>query len=170
MIFLNYEFFAFIYLIVYIGAISIFFLFAVILLDLKYEETPHFFSFWTILHLIYFILFTIVYLYYYTQIFLPIKIEFIFDNNIFKNNYFENIFLFTNSNLEIQNIPMVTDVISIGSTIYFEYAIFIIVSGIILFIALFAIILLTFEVINKYFKYQEIISQLNVKNNIIITE
>jgi hypothetical protein len=101
---------------------------------------------------------------------LPIKIEFIFDNNIFKNNYFENIFLFTNSNLEIQNIPMVTDVISIGSTIYFEYAIFIIVSGIILFIALFAIILLTFEVINKYFKYQEIISQLNVKNNIIITE
>lgn len=140
---LGVDFISLIFLIIYLGAITVLFLFVIMMIQLKTEDFGNF-------------------------KFIPVfcfVVLFIFFIDIFKNNDVFMVFLNENSNLNYMNwflkIINIDNIRMIGQIAYTYFAVYFIISGIILLIAMIGAILLSLKK-NQYIrKWQNTSQQLS---------
>lgn len=121
------EFIALIFLIIYVGAISVLFLFVILMLDLKTNKSSNNKYFYNALILIFFFSVVILIL------------------NIFSINYYSNSFLFNFNVNWFYKIECLTDLSLIGQILYTHYVIQFLILGIILILAIIGVVSLTFN-------------------------
>jgi len=134
---LGINFIGFSYLLVYIGAVSILFLFILMLINIRISElTSNNKNSISLAIFIGILVYSILYkvLYYNTQN----NIYSHFNNNINKVNY-------VTSNSWENNLIDNTDIASIGNILYTNYSIWLILTSIILLLAMIAVIVITIE-------------------------
>lgn len=149
LILLECEFIALIFIVIYVGAISVLFLFVIIMLDvklknskkdiLKYFPIGSFFGF----------------------VFLAEILSIIFDN--FKTNPYSTSFLFNWNVNWFDKIDSITDIEAIGQVLYTYYVIQFLVAGFILLIAVIGSVVLTinYKDLNLKKKKQDIFRQVS---------
>ena len=151
--FLQLEFIPFVFIIVYVGAIAILFLFIVMMLNIKIVSgLPDFFKYFSLGSLI--------------GVFFFICIFSCLNNNLSLPE--EIIFFYLPKNW-LLNIDQITNLNNLGQTLYTDYFIFLIISGILLLVAMIGAIILTHE-FNKQTKNQYLFKQLsrNAKKSIFL--
>lgn len=153
MLLLNVEFFAFIFLIVYVGAIAVLFLFMVMTLDIKIanisQKIQHFFSYRSIFAIL-LLLNTLIFV---QEDYIYLSYNFI--ENIFLHSYTDySMILKTETHLEL-----------IGKALFKEFLIPFLFCGFILFISMVGAIVVTIEDFNlKAIKQQDAVIQ-NLRKN-----
>jgi NADH:ubiquinone oxidoreductase subunit 6 (subunit J) len=143
------EFMALIFIIIYIGAISVLFLFVILMLDLK---TKNYFNLYDIFPSI-----NIVILVFFFSMFIIIF------NNYTKNYYMDN-FLYNYNINWLYKIECITDLNSLGQILYTYYVIQFLILGILLLLAIIGAVTLTFNRNNFFFissQNQEIFRQIS---------
>jgi NADH-quinone oxidoreductase subunit J len=125
------EFMALIFIIIYVGAISVLFLFVIIMLDLKTSDS------FKKLHKLFPLNNVLVLLF-----FLSIVIAII--NNCSINNYF-NVFLFNFNINWLYKLDCITDLNLLGQILYTHYVIQFLILGMILLLAVLGAVALTFN-------------------------
>ena len=153
---LNCEFLALMFLIIYVGAIAILFLFVVMMLDLKAvdfkKDTLKYFPFGVIICGVFF-----------TEILMVV-------NEMFKSNPYQNSFL---SNLYLnwyERVDTFIEIHSIGQVVYTDYVFQFLIAGNVLLLATLAAVVLTINTGVNSDKTQVIFKQLsrNYKNVLIV--
>ena len=133
----EHEFMALIFVIIYIGAISVLFLFVILMLDIKaknsFKKFYEYFSFINLLILVFLFSFFVL----------------IFDN--FTKNYYINNFLFNFNINWFYKIECMTDLKALGQILYTHYVVQFLVLGMILLIAVIGAVALTFNSNTKNF-------------------
>ncbi len=134
---LNVEFLALSFVIIYVGAIAILFLFIVMMLDIKITDTS--FDFLKHGSLSYFLSFFFI-----LEIILPIfnltsKTNTVFDTNYIWINWFAELEVFSN-------------VQAIGQLLYTYYFIFFLIAGMVLFVSVIGALMLTVNLNKSLFK------------------
>jgi NADH:ubiquinone oxidoreductase subunit 6 (subunit J) len=125
------EFMALIFIIIYVGAISVLFLFVIIMLDLKtqnsFKNLYKFFPFNNILVFLFlFIIFTVIY-------------------NNFNTNYYNNNFLFNFNINWLYKLDYITDLNLLGQILYTHYVVQFLILGMILLLAVLGAVVLTYN-------------------------
>jgi NADH:ubiquinone oxidoreductase subunit 6 (subunit J) len=125
------EFMALIFIIIYVGAISVLFLFVIIMLDLKtqnsFKNLYKFFPFNNILVFLFlFSIFTVIY-------------------NNFNTNYYNNNFLFNFNINWLYKLDYITDLNLLGQILYTHYVVQFLILGMILLLAVLGAVVLTYN-------------------------
>lgn len=131
------EFIALIFIIVYVGAISVLFLFVILMLDLKAKNFYEYFSYFNFLILIFLFSFFIL----------------IFDN--YTKNYYTDNFLFNFNINWFYKIEGLTDLCALGQILYTHYVVQFLILGMILLQAIIGAVALTFNNKNKNFIFSQ---------------
>lgn len=131
------EFMALIFVIIYIGAISVLFLFVILMLDIKTKNSfKKFYEYFSFINLL-------------ILVFLFSFFALIFDN--FTKNYYINNFLFNFNINWFYKIECMTDLKALGQILYTHYVVQFLVLGMILLIAVIGAVALTFNSNTKNF-------------------
>lgn len=153
---LEIEFIALIFIIIYVGAIAVLFLFVVMMLDIKTinftKDSLKYFPIGSFLGVIFIVEMLLI----------------IF--NIFKvSPYTFNSFLLNNYTNWFEKIDCLTDLESIGQILYTNYVVQFLISGLILLLSVIGAVVLTIKTTTKQEKTQNIFKQLsrNYKNVIL---
>lgn len=141
------EFFAFLLLIVYVGAIAVLFLFVVMMLNIKITKKRNDFSFFSIIFINLFLLIIIFYkLTTFFDLFKTLPI------NLLDSNWINWIY----------EINVLNNIEVIGNVFYSNYSLLFLISSVILLIAMIGVIVLTVhKKSNKLTKKQQINNQIN---------
>jgi len=141
------EFIALIFIIIYVGAIAVLFLFVVMMLDIKSinltKDTVKYFPFGSFVGIIFLIEILIV----------------VFKN--FKINPYQKSFLFNFYTNWFEKIDSFTDLKSLGQILYTYYVLQFLIAGIILLLAVIGSVVLTIKIQTKQSKKQVIFRQLS---------
>ena len=142
--FLHLEFIPFIFIIVYVGAIAVLFLFIVMMLNIKIVSAyPDFFKYFSLGSLIGMFFFICIFSCLNNCLILPLNITFSYQ----PQNW-------------LLNIDKITNLNSLGQNLYTDYFVFFLISGVILLVAMIGTIILTHE-FNKQAKIQYLFRQLS---------
>lgn len=155
---LEYEFLALIFIIIYVGAIAVLFLFVVMMLDIKNlnvtKDSLKYFPFGSFIGLIF-----------------VIEILLVISNNFKSNPYFTS-FLSNSYTNWLDKIDLFTELESFGQLLYSFYMLQFLIAGLILLLAVIGAVVLTLTTINqsRLVKKQTIFKQLsrNFKNSLLI--
>lgn len=133
------EFMALIFIIIYIGAISVLFLFVILMLDLK-TNIKKFYDYFPFINLL-------------TLMFLFSFLYIIIDN--FTKNYYINTFLFNFNVNWFYKIDCMTDLNALGQILYTHYLVQFLTLGMILLLAVIGAVALTFNANKKTFLFNQ---------------
>jgi NADH-quinone oxidoreductase subunit J len=148
------EFLALLFVIIYVGAIAVLFLFVVMMLDIKTvnltKNTMKYFPFGSFISVVF--LFEIL--------------TVIFKN--FKTNPYQNIFLVNFYHDWYENLDPLTEIEALGQILYTHYVLQFLIAGFILFLATVGSIVLTISPPRKKSKSQIIFKQISRNKNAIL--
>jgi NADH-quinone oxidoreductase subunit J len=148
------EFLALLFVIIYVGAIAVLFLFVVMMLDIKTvnltKNTTKYFPFGSFISVVF--LFEIL--------------TVIFKN--FKANPYQNIFLVNFYHDWYENLDALTEIEALGQILYTHYVLQFLIAGFILFLATVGSIVLTISPPRKKSKSQIIFKQISRNKNAIL--
>lgn len=149
--YLQCEFLSIVFLIVYVGAVSILFLFIVMLLNIKnIDLTDKFFNYFPVGIVIGILFFVEIYIYIYWSLYT-------------ENSNLNMYFLFINY---INNIDNLTDIEILAQLLYGEYALVFIIASLLLLVAMIGAIILTLRITIKVKKQKinlQVYRKLNLK-------
>lgn len=141
------EFMALIFIIIYVGAISVLFLFVIIMLNIKVtssmKDIIKYFPIGNFLGIVFLI-----------ELFLII-----FDN--YQNNFYKNSFLFNFYTNWFYKIDYITDLKALGQILYTFYVPQFLIAGAVLLIAVIGAVVLTLSPKNIHIKHQESFRQVS---------
>ena len=149
------EFLALMFIVIYVGAIAVLFLFVIMMLDLKVssmkKDTLKYFSFGAIIGGVFLV-----------EILMVVK-------ETFKQNPYENSFLYNSHFNWYERMDTFTEIHSIGQVVYTEYVLQFLIAGNVLLLATVAAVVLTINTKVESYKTQVIFRQLsrNYKNVLI---
>lgn len=169
MFFVNADFLAFSYIIVYVGAISIFFLFAVMLLDLKSDETMKQMVAYLPLHGLFIFANWLIFHFHIMKTPLPPVEEGLLLNA--EDVLAANSMLLSEVQYNVQDYSTTmvqNDIMRLGHAIYVEFGIVTIILGGLLFLSMVGVICLTFEYAKSFTKRQYIYEQHAANHTIVI--
>lgn len=143
------EFLALSFLIIYVGAISILFLFVIMMLDIKSlnfnKDVLKYFPVGILTCIIFFF-----------------EIAYIFLNNFFFNNYNYNFFFNEYTNW-FNVLDFTSDIFILGQILYTHFVIQFLIAGLILLLAVISVVLLMTDNLNKKSKKQLLFKQISRK-------
>lgn len=148
------EFLALLFIIIYVGAIAVLFLFVVMMLDLKTVNlTKNTFKYFPLGSFI-------------SIVFLFEILSIIFKN--FKSNPYQNVFLVNSYYDWCEKLDALTEIEALGQTLYTHYVLQFLVVGYILFLATIGSIVLTISSPSKKSKSQILFKQISRNKNAIL--